>query len=285
MRREMKKRISDGAASGIVALIFLVLGFQLAIFVMKVVRRPVSAGLQSEEVSVKMEPEVESDTTVSKGRVSPLRVAAKGYPREPRQVERKVESFPFDPNTVTLEELMRLGLTANQASSIDNYRRKGGRFREKQDFAKMYVVTDTLFRRLEPFIEIPKVELNGADSAALLSLRGIGPYFAGRILSYRRRTGGFYSVEQLLEIDRFDSEKLESLRPQVTIDTGGIERLDLWNEKQERLSRHPYIGPRAANAIARFKRVYDTAAWTLENLLEENILSEEEASRLIHYLK
>ena len=39
MKRE-KERLSKGAASGMVALVFLVLGFQLAIFVVKVVERP-----------------------------------------------------------------------------------------------------------------------------------------------------------------------------------------------------------------------------------------------------
>ena len=35
-----KEKLSKGAASGMVALVFLVLGFQLAIFVVKVVERP-----------------------------------------------------------------------------------------------------------------------------------------------------------------------------------------------------------------------------------------------------
>ena len=39
MKRE-KEKLSKGAASGMVALVFLVLGFQLAIFVVKVVERP-----------------------------------------------------------------------------------------------------------------------------------------------------------------------------------------------------------------------------------------------------
>ena len=40
MRREKKEKLSKSAASGMVALVFLVLGFQLAIFVVKVIERP-----------------------------------------------------------------------------------------------------------------------------------------------------------------------------------------------------------------------------------------------------
>ena len=49
-----------------------------------------------------------------------------------------------------------------------------------------------LYARLEPYIEIPKLELNTADSTALVALRGIGPYYARKILAYRDRLGGFY---------------------------------------------------------------------------------------------
>lgn len=37
---------------------------------------------------------------------------------------RKYESFRFDPNTVSVDDLMRLGFTQKQAQSIDNYRQK-----------------------------------------------------------------------------------------------------------------------------------------------------------------
>ena len=83
---------------------------------------------------------------------------------------RNVESFPFDPNTVSVEDLCRLGFSLKQAPSIDNYRRKGGRFRRKSDFAKSYVVSDSIYRRLEPYVDIPLVDLNEADSAAFDAL-------------------------------------------------------------------------------------------------------------------
>ena len=79
---------------------------------------------------------------------------------------RKVESFRFNPNTVSDEDLQRLGFSPKQAASIVNYRNKGGRFRRKSDFAKSFVVSDSVFKRLEPFIDIPLVDLNLADSAA-----------------------------------------------------------------------------------------------------------------------
>ena len=59
---------------------------------------------------------------------------------------RRYESFKFNPNTVSVDDLMRLGFSEKQAQSIDNYRRKGGRFRRKSDFARSYVVADSFDR-------------------------------------------------------------------------------------------------------------------------------------------
>jgi DNA uptake protein ComE-like DNA-binding protein len=62
--------------------------------------------------------------------------------------------FYFDPNTVTVEELVALGLSEKGAASIEKYRSKGGRFRVPADFAKMYALKPGDFERLEPYISI-----------------------------------------------------------------------------------------------------------------------------------
>lgn len=62
---------------------------------------------------------------------------------------RTYENFRFNPNVVSVNDLRRLGFSLKQAESIDNYRKKGGRFRRKEDFAKSYVVADSVYRRLE----------------------------------------------------------------------------------------------------------------------------------------
>ncbi len=62
--------------------------------------------------------------------------------------------FSFDPNTVGADSLVLLGLSPRQAESILKYRAKGGKFRRKEDFSKMYVVSEELYARLEPYIEI-----------------------------------------------------------------------------------------------------------------------------------
>lgn len=199
-------------------------------------------------------------------------------------MERAYESFPFDPNTISLADLQRLGLSQRQAESIDNYRAKGGRFRTKADFQKMYVVSDTLFARLEPFIRIPKLELNGADSAALVGLRGIGPWYARKILDYRERLGGFHELQQLLEIDGIDQERIDGFAENVEIDTAKIRRLDLWHTPDSLLARHPYLGAKGARSVVRYRELYDSTHWTLADLVREHALSEQNIEKLKIYI-
>ena len=390
MKRE-KEKLSKGAASGMVALVFLVLGFQLAIFVVKVVERPPraedarsepgmtekSAAGMTERSAVDMaggsssgmtersapgvgpelgwtagselgrteqpgvagksgsgsdgdadllgqsksevdgdagllgqsKSEVDGDADLSgrsklggyarpaggtrasgvkkPGRTWPSDAKKPGrtWPSDAKKPGRTYESFAFDPNTVSVADLQRLGLSERQAESIENYRSKGGRFRSKEDFQKMYVVSDTLFARLEAYIDIPKLELNRADSAALVALRGIGPYYARKILDYRERLGGFVDAAQLLEIDGIDADRFAGFSEDVTVDAKKIRKIDLWHASDTVLARHPYIGAKGARSVLRYRQLYDSARWTLPDLAKERALLPENIEKLKKYIE
>ncbi|MDL2320517.1 helix-hairpin-helix domain-containing protein [Alistipes sp. OttesenSCG-928-B03] len=65
-----------------------------------------------------------------------------------------VELFAFDPNTVTLQELCRLGFTPRTAAGIIRYRESGKRFAIPEDFATCHGVSLDDYTRLEPYIVI-----------------------------------------------------------------------------------------------------------------------------------
>ena len=195
-----------------------------------------------------------------------------------KAVPRRVESFRFNPNTVSLEDLQRLGFSEKQAAAIDHYRQKGGRFRRPADFAKSYVVADSVFDRLAPFIDIPRVDINLADSTALLDLPGIGPYFAGKVVQYRTQLGGYSTVEQLLEIYHFDREKLDGLRDLITC--SAPIPYPLWTLPEADLARHPHISRAEAHSIVLYREHHRPEECTLEGLQKAGVLSEEHYRRL-----
>ncbi|MBQ7253562.1 MAG: helix-hairpin-helix domain-containing protein [Bacteroidales bacterium] len=311
MKRE---KLSKAAASGAVALIFLVLGFQAAIFTGNVFRynrehqvdtvfvQPLpGSGIEQDSLRAREQdflgrqvPPQRSEARKATQQASRRSGAAKGIApkREPdygdsrrilsEKLERKPkpELFEFDPNTVTKEELMRLGFSERQAQVIENYRAKGGKYRKPRDFAKMYVVDSAHFARLEPYIRIRKINLNTADSLQLVSLRGIGPYYAHKILEYRARLGGvFTDKNQLLEIEGIDADRLSGFAEGVEVKPVQP-RYSLWTATKSELASHPYIGSYVAKGIFRYKSVADTTLWTIAALVDNGVLTFDAAARL-----
>ena len=185
---------------------------------------------------------------------------------------RPVENFMFNPNTASHDDFQRLGFSEKQASALVNYRNKGGIFRRKSDFAKSFVVADSVYRRLEPYIDIPLLDLNTADSAAFDGLPGIGGYFANKIIEYRTRLRGFSYKEQLMDIYRFDKEKYDALHDLVTVDISTSTPYPLWSLPEDSLAKHPYIGWHAAHVISVYQSANPVEKWTMGGIIEAGIL-------------
>jgi DNA uptake protein ComE-like DNA-binding protein len=191
-----------------------------------------------------------------------------------------VESFIFNPNTVSVEDLCRLGFTYKQAMAIDNYRKKGGRFRRKEDFARSFVVSDSVYKRLQHYVEIPLVDLNLADSAAFDALPGIGGWFASRMLEYRNQLGGYSYKEQLMDIWKFDKEKYDALSDLIVVSPEHVRPYPLWHLPADSLRLHPYIGDYAAKGIVLYRDNNPRSLWSVDSLASAGVLRAEDAARL-----
>ena len=62
--------------------------------------------------------------------------------------------FAFDPNTADSLTLIELGLRPWQVKNMMKYRAKGGRYKQPEDFRKLYGLTDSAFAALRPYIRI-----------------------------------------------------------------------------------------------------------------------------------
>lgn len=246
--------------------------------------------------------------------------------------------FKFNPNSINLDSLILLGFTQRQAQVLLNYRAGGGRFKKREDFAKVYSVSKEMYERLYDYIIIPGpvenpistgeknwrrpavevaaesnpaggqrgrhtleqiretlsrkremskpwlVELNGADSAELVMLYGIGGYYAKKIIEYRLRVGNFYSAEQLMEIRGIDSLRYAGFKDNIVVDSTKVCRFSLDTASARFLSYHPYIGRYLARGIILYRQRFGAERCTLENLEKEGLVTEEAGRRLSHYI-
>ena len=222
---------------------------------------------------------------------------------------RRAERFVFDPNTADSTALLRLGLQAWQVRNIYKYRAAGGIFRTKEDFARVYGLTQKEYRELEPYIRISAdyqpaallvaekvvardtlrfpvklqegetVDLSAADTTLLKRVPGIGSYYARRIVDYGRRLGGYVSVDQLDEIKDFPTEAkhyfvVVASRPQP---------LNLNALSVDELKRHPCLNYYQARAITDYRRKHGPLK-SLDDLRLLPDFSEDQLRRLAPYV-
>ena len=310
-KKENKSGLSESFIAGVIAIVFLIVGYQTALFIHRAAVMKVVAN-RDEPDTVFVYGNVAPDQTAYRGNDIESaggdgggyglerKTSAKGETSESEVLVRKnaahhpraeiiradaqsknVETFRFDPNTISVDDLCRLGFSPKQAQSIDNYRKKGGRFRRKTDFAKSFVVSDSIYRRLEPYIEIPLTDLNLADSAAFDALPGIGGWFASMIIEHRKALGGYSYKEQLMDIPRFDEEKFRELEDLVVISPEWQIPYPLWSLPADSLRLHPYIGNlETARAIVLYRNNSPKDRCTIEELRIAGILTTENANKL-----
>lgn len=205
--------------------------------------------------------------------------------------DRVIELFPFDPNKADSTKLLRLGLSKFIVRNIYRFRNKGGVFRDKASFSRLYGLTEQEYRRLEPYIKIspeyqqakpryaskeyetfeqmqaehqgdptkhqPKLQqgqtiaLNQSDTTAMKQVPGIGSYFAQKIVNYRERLGGFVSANQLAEIKNFPDDAIDYFRT----DHQPVRQINVNKMTIDQMRRHPYITFSQAKAISDYRRL------------------------------
>jgi len=224
--------------------------------------------------------------------------------REEVAAAKVAEVFPFDPNTATLGDFVRLGFSDKQAKVILRYRSKGGFFATPKDFSKMYVVDSAAYQRLEPYIAIKDriktthldssatlvatevfipVSINSADTAELTRVNGIGRTFAKRIVAYRNLLGGFYSPTQLTEVYGISMDMVEKMASQLQIDTILIKKVNLNTVSYDELRKHPYISDYQAKAIIYYRSKVKQINSPNE-ILKNNLITKEDFYRVRNYL-
>lgn len=220
---------------------------------------------------------------------------------EKKEYKREIELFEFNPNTANDEDLKKLGLTDKEITTLNKYRNKGGKFYKKEDFKKMYFISDELYSTYEPYIiienknekqneyktytpkEIPIVDINTADTALLKQLPGIGPAYSSRIVKYRNSLGGFIKIEQISEVYGIKPETYNKIEQYLTISSVKIKKININFAEYKDLVKHPYIDSKTANEILNYKKKNGFYT-SVEQLSSQNVINQATYDKLKDYL-
>ncbi len=230
-----------------------------------------------------------------------------------KEVNVSVDRFVFNPNTITEEDAQKLGFSKKLSTTLVNYRAKGGKFYKSEDLKKLYGMSPKLFDELEAYILIPNVkkefkndsatflishyskpvlekkrfdkpliEINTADSLAIVYLRGIGPGFTKRIIKYRTMLGGFHSVNQLKEVYGMTDSLFLSLSVQIQLDKNAITKIPINAIDFNSLRKHPYFNFQTAQAVVNYR--FKHGKLTEHDMINLGAFSEEKLKLILPYL-
>lgn len=171
----------------------------------------------------------------------------------------------FNPNSAPFEILVAAGLPERVAHTMINYREKGGKFYKPEDLLKIYIMTDSIFRKVEPWIQIPPtprmaardrprdpIDINQADAEEWTFLPGIGQGYAKRICKFRESLGGFSSVDQVSETFGLPDSVFHRIQPFLAwspIPKG----IRINDHSAEELAKHPYMRPKEARILVNYR--------------------------------
>lgn len=195
-----------------------------------------------------------------------LRVLWTYTPTQASILEQPVELFHFNPNTLDSTSAIKLGLRQATIKSLIQWRAKGKIFYRKEDFQKLYGLSDADWKRLESYIHIPPissstatkpilwpVDINQADSSTLTQLKGIGPVLAKKIIAYRKSLGGYIALNQLREVYSFSDSVFQELSAKLYADSSQIQRININTAQLVDLQSHPYIDKKTAIYIVEIR--------------------------------
>ncbi len=203
------------------------------------------------------------------------------------------ELFYFDPNTATIADWQKLGVRDKTIATIQKYISKGGRFYKPEDISKIWGLHPDEVQRLLPYVKIPSkentypeknsaanffdktksipavIDINKADTGVLIALPGIGSKLAQRIINFRDKLGGFYTVQQVTETFGLPDSTFQKIKTRLAVNGRTVKQININTATLDELKVHPYIRYAIANAIVQYRSQHGnfTSVAVIKNIM------------------
>lgn len=215
--------------------------------------------------------------------------AAKPDYKRTKHSWKKTPKVHIELNSADSAELRQVkGIGAVLSARILKYRAKRGGFDKAEDLLEVYGVQegenyegiaaqlyvdpslkpapepkkeykpDTTYVYSPTKYDAAPVDLNLADTTALLGLPGIGSKTANRIVKFRNGLGFFHSVDQLHEVWGLSETNYLRMAPYLFVSTSleGLPHVLINTATVDQLRKHPYIDYKLAKQIVAYREAH-----------------------------
>lgn len=191
----------------------------------------------------------------------------------------EIQLFHFNPNLISRDSLLLLGLSNKQSFNIVNYRVKVGRFKSEKDFRRIYSIEDSQANILAPFLVFESEKLYtkskvisekkqdslfnfDPNKATLLQFQqlGLSNKQSQTVINFRNKGGKFYKKEDLKKIYSISDKTYSKLEPFINLEAKkevkkgiSIIKIELNKADKEQLVSIKGIGNKTADRIIKFR--------------------------------
>ncbi len=134
-------------------------------------------------------------------------------------------------------------VTENKNMTPNNYGNIGGKINK-----------DIPGKNLKKAYEKIIVDINKGTSEDFQKIRGIGPYYANKIIDKRDALGGFHATEQLVEL--MPDSVFQKIMPSIELNSKSVRQININTADADELKSHPYIKWRTASAIVKYRQTH-----------------------------
>lgn len=214
--------------------------------------------------------------------------------------KKRVKNYEKDINLAEWKDLVSQGISSKSANILLKYRRGIGVFKDWKTVMKSYGLNSAEKNILQKQFELNKtsqneisigndatvttkiIDLNLSSKEELMKMRGIGNYYANKIILYRTYLGGFHSMEQVAEIRGIPDSVFLKVKEQSLV-SNNFKTINLKESTAIEIAKHPYLNMKQAKRIKAYLLQHSTFA-DLEKFQSVTLMSDEDLEKIAPYL-
>lgn len=105
----------------------------------------------------------------------------------------------------------------------------------------------------KPLYDIVKIDINHCDTDDIVVVPLFGSKRAARLVEYRDRLGGFYSLEQMREVYVLQDIDMEHVAKYFTLRPGDVRKININTASYKELVSHPYFDAYLTKTILNYR--------------------------------
>ena len=164
---------------------------------------------------------------------------------------------------------------------------EAARARRGHDYSRPWSVRDTNPKNgrsvKKPMYDIVKLDLNRCDTGDIVVVPLFGSKRAARLVEYRDKLGGFYSLAQVREVYVLQDMDISHMEKYFYVNSGDVRKININTATYKEMVSHPYFDAYLTKTILHYREQHG-AIHSLEELQQVTHAYPELMEKLRHYV-